>query len=141
VLYQTQKDTIRVVTSSAATLDVNCIVEDANLGRRRYLTTITSATTTVISPLPTRSSELKTLIVFNSHASLSSDVTLQLYNGATAFTFYSGNLPPKHTLIFSDGEIKIYDNTVPNETALLRVHVGIAPPDFPVAGDLWVDTN
>ncbi len=111
MIHQTQQDTIRLVTSSAATLDVNCTVHDSNLGRRRYLTQVSSATTTTIVPAPTGVSEVDSIIIQNTHASTSVDITLQLYNGTTGYAFYFGVLPAKHTLIFFEGGIDIYDNT------------------------------
>lgn len=108
MIFQTRQDTVRLVTSSAATLDVLLIVADATAGKLRLTHKVSSATTTTISTAPTSVRTVEQLTINNTHASTSDNLVLQLYDGTSAYVVYQCTLPAKYTLIYNEAGATIF---------------------------------
>ncbi len=98
-------DIIRLVTSTAATLDVVALHATLSGGittKGRQQTKINSATTTTVVDAPGSGNErtVYALTIRNTHASLSSQVTVQLFDGTNAFALYRVTLGPGEQLIY-----------------------------------------
>ncbi len=99
-------DLFSVISSTAATLDVNCNYIDAVTttlsisGSGKQNTAISSATTTTVLAAPAASTTrtLKQMSIRNKHASLACDVTFQFNQNATLFELYKATLQPGQTL-------------------------------------------
>lgn len=109
LLLTTNTEVVRVVTDSAATVDVHASWVDRSgttdtAGSTN--TAISSATTTtaVASPASSTARNVRNLIVRNKHASLSVSVTVQLYNGSTAYELDNRVLGPGQSLQYAEGQ-------------------------------------
>lgn len=99
-------DTLRVVTSSAANIDVVSLYSTLSSGtttRGKSRVAISSATTTTIVAAPGAGNErvVYNISLKNKHSSLSCTVTLQDYDGTTSFD--------RFTLVLGPGEQAISD--------------------------------
>jgi hypothetical protein len=106
ILLTGTSDVLRVVTSSTANIDVVAGFADYATGTvtpGRSLTTIASATTTTIVAAPGASIQrtIRFLSIRNRHASTANTVTLQLFDGTTAFQI--------HNIVLAAGEALVYD--------------------------------
>lgn len=98
-------DVLRLVSSSAANLDVvalHATSDGTTTAKGKTRTAISSAATTVIVPAPGAGSErtVYDLKIRNRHASLSSIVTLQDFDGTTAFELLRVTLGPGEALVY-----------------------------------------
>ncbi len=112
MLLLTTADIIRLVTSSAATLDVHASWVDTPTPRPSgstdtpgsLPTAIASATTTTVVAAPAAGMRnVRCLIVRNRSAATSVTVTTQLYDGATAYQLDERELGPGQSFQFVDG--------------------------------------
>lgn len=106
ILLTGANDVLRLVTSSAANIDVVAGFADHASGvvsPNRQLTTIGAAATTTIIGAPGASTQrtIRFLTIRNRHATIANTVTLQLYDGTTAFDI--------HKITLAAGEALIYD--------------------------------
>jgi len=114
LLLNTTTDKIQVITSAAATLDVNASFIDitnadppamkgSTSGRQN--TAITTATTTDIVAAPAASTvrNVKALNIRNKHASLETDVTVQFNQSSTLFELFKETLAAGEELQFVEG--------------------------------------
>ncbi len=90
-------DIIRIVTSSTADIQVQASWADittTTFAPGRTNTIITSATTTTIVSSPSASTQrqVKTLSIYNAHASTSNTITVQHYDGTTSVSVYKVTL-------------------------------------------------
>ena len=97
MILTTTSDIIRIVTSTAANIGVQASWADITTSAftpGRTNTLISSATTTTVVPSPAASTQkqVKTLTIFNTHASLANLVTVQLYDGSNSMTMYTRTL-------------------------------------------------
>jgi hypothetical protein len=98
-------DTLRLVSTTAANLDVvalHATTDGAATTKGKTRTGIASASTTVIVPAPGVGFErtVYDLKIRNRHASLSSIVTLQDFDGTTAFELIRVTLGPGEALVY-----------------------------------------
>jgi hypothetical protein len=106
ILLTGASDVLRVVTSSTANIDVVVGFADYATGTvtpGRSLTTIASAATTTIVAAPGASTQrtIRFMSIRNRHASTANTITLQLFDGTTAFQI--------HSLALAAGEALVYD--------------------------------
>jgi hypothetical protein len=106
ILLTGTSDVLRLVTTAAADLDVVAGYADHASGTitpGRSLTTIASATTTTVVAAPGSSTQrtVRFLTIRNRHASTANTVTMQLYDGSTAYEI--------HKITLAAGEALIYD--------------------------------
>jgi hypothetical protein len=106
ILLTGASDVLRVITSSTANIDVVVGFADYATGTvtpARSLTTIASATTTTIVAAPGASIQrtIRFMSIRNRHASTANTITLQLFDGTTAFQI--------HNIALAAGEALIYD--------------------------------
>jgi hypothetical protein len=108
----TTSTVLRVVTSAAVSLDVCADWVDllntgvlANPPSGDSLANIASAATTTIVAAPASSTvrNVKAVTLRNKDASLSDDVTVQRYNGTTAYDVIKVTVGPGETLEFAEG--------------------------------------
>jgi hypothetical protein len=107
LLLTSTTDVLRVITSAAVAVDVHASWADYAAGTIALGSTntaiSTAATTTVIgSPAASTQRNVKTLFLRNRDASLSVDVTVQVYNGTTAYELIKITLAAGDTLSYSD---------------------------------------
>lgn len=107
LLLTTTSDVIRVVTDSSATVDVHASWVDRNGSTDTpgsTNTAISSATTTTVvaSPAASTARNVRSLYIRNRHASTSSTVTVELYNGSTAYQLEKRSLSPGQSLYFDE---------------------------------------
>ena len=100
-------DVLRLVTSSTADIDVVAGFADYTSGTitpGRQLTTIASATTTTLVAAPGSSIQrtVRFLTIRNRHASTVNTVTLQVYNGTTAYEIYKVALAAGEQLVYDE---------------------------------------
>ena len=110
-------DVLRLVTSSAATVDVVASFASYASGvitPGKQLTAISSATTTTIVSAPGSSTQrtVRFLTIRNTHASTASTVTLQLFNGTTAYEIYKVALAAGEALIYDEAAGFAYLNNL-----------------------------
>jgi hypothetical protein len=105
----TNLDSLRLVSSSSATLDVVAIFEGADSGNTKQLTKISTATTTTIVNAPRQEREVNHVFVRNTHASTSVDITFQIFDGTNTYTLYKATVLAGQCLIWDKNGIKIYD--------------------------------
>lgn len=106
ILLSGASDVLRLVTTSTANLDVVAGYADhasAVVSPGRSLTTISSAATTTVVAAPGASTQrtVRFLTIRNRHASTANTVTLQLFDGTTAYEI--------HKITLAAGEALIYD--------------------------------
>ena len=99
-------DVLRIVTTSAANIDVVAGFADHNAGTiapGRQLTTVASAATSTIISAPAASNQrtIRFLTIRNRHATTANTITLQLFDGTTAYEI--------HKITLGAGEALIYD--------------------------------
>lgn len=105
-------DIIRVVTGSAADVDVHTSWVDVTTGPtytvgRTNTTAITTATTTTIvgSPAASTQRSVRHINITNAHASATTTVTVQHYDGTTSEDLMGVSLLPGENLVFTaEGE-------------------------------------
>lgn len=107
LLLTTTSDIIRVVTDSAATVDVHASWVDRSGSTDTpgsTNTAIASATTTTVVAAPASSTarNVRRLVVRNRSSATSCTVTVQLFNGTTAFELDKRVLGPGLSLMFDD---------------------------------------
>ena len=106
ILLSGASDVLRIVTSGTANIDVVAGFADHNSGAvapGRALTTIASAATTTVVSAPGAGIQrtVRFLSIRNRHATTANTVTLQLFDGTTAFEI--------HKITLASGEALIYD--------------------------------
>lgn len=99
---------LRLISSSTATTDVTAHYVDKSgttITEGTELTPISTATTTTILPAPASSTSraVKALSIRNRHATTAQTITLQLYNGTTAFDLWNCTLSAGWALHYADG--------------------------------------
>ena len=127
ILLTSTSDIIRIVTGSAADVDVHASWVDNASGTitpgRQNTAAITTATTTTVVPSPGASTQrnLKHLNITNAHATVSTIVTVQHFDGTTSEDLMGVTLLPGENLIFDatgnwshrDVQGGMYSYTVP----------------------------
>lgn len=99
-------DVLRVVTNSAATLNVvaNYATRAANgtVSKGRQRTVVSAVTTTTVCDAPSAGEErtVYSLVIRNTHASLANTVTVQEFDGTTAYERFRVVLAAGEQLIF-----------------------------------------
>jgi hypothetical protein len=105
ILLASTSDVLRLVTSSTAPIDVVAGFADlaTAVAPGQQCTAISTATTTTVVSAPSGSDKrsVRFLTIRNTHATTANTITLQLYNGSTAYAIY--------TLVLAAGEALIYD--------------------------------
>lgn len=106
LLLTSTSDIIRVVTGGAASVDVHASFVDAASGTytpgRTNTPAITTATTTTVVASPAASTQrnVKHLNITNKHATASTTVTVQHFDGATSEDLMGVTLLPGENLVF-----------------------------------------
>lgn len=108
LLLSTTSDVLRLITSEAVAVDVIASYVDLSAGTatpNRQWTAITTATTTTVVSAPAASTvrNVKTLFVRNKSAADTVTVTVEVYNGSTAFELYEATLGPGQSAAFMEG--------------------------------------
>lgn len=108
LILPTTSDVVRVVTSAAVSVDVCADWMDyatSTVTPGMTLTNISTATTTTIIAAPGASTQrnVKAVTLRNKDASLSTDVTVQRYNGTTAYEAIKITLAAGDLLEFAEG--------------------------------------
>lgn len=145
-------DKLRLITSAACDVDVHVSYEDrnaagANASAGRQNTTITTATTTDILSAPGSGivRRAKTIIIRNTHASTSVDVTVVFDQNGTDFGLHKVTLRAGEALEYVEG-VGFYLLATNIVTPLIKVlsaddtgqNVNTAQPWFPTAGAVTV---
>ncbi len=108
LLLTSTSDIVRIVTGSAADVDVHASWVDNASGTitpgRTNTAAITTATTTTVvgSPASSTQRNVKNLNITNSHASTSTQVTVQHYDGTTSEDLMAVTLLPGENLILDE---------------------------------------
>lgn len=107
LLLTTSSTVLRVVTDAAVTVDVHASWVDRSgttdtPGATN--TAISTATTTTIVAAPAVSTyrNVRRCNIRNKHATSSVTVTVQIYDGSTAYELYKGVMAPGQSLVFDD---------------------------------------
>jgi hypothetical protein len=102
-------DVLRLVTSAAGTIHSYASLTEINTGvstvdGNKQGAVISTATTTTIVAAPASGvrRSIKTLTVRNAHATTANIVTVQAFDGTTAFELYKVNLAAGETLIYQE---------------------------------------
>ena len=109
LILDSTSDVVRVVTGSAVTTDVYATWADQTTTAFTpgdTPTAITTATTTTVVAAPGASTQrlVKLLSVRNTHASSSNLVTIQRYDGSTAYELWKGTLLAGEAVLFTGTE-------------------------------------
>lgn len=117
LLLTSASDIVRIVTDSAADVDVHASWVDNLAGvitpGRTNTAAITTATTTTVvgSPAGSTQRNVKHLNITNSHATVSTTVTVQHYDGTTSEDLMGVTLLPGENLVFTaEGEWRHHDS-------------------------------
>lgn len=97
---------IRIVTGSAGTIHCYAVWADSSdpVTFDNAMAVISTATTTDLVPVTaTNDRNIQTLTVRNAHASITNLVTVELYDGTTAFDIFKASLGPGEQIQFLDG--------------------------------------
>lgn len=108
LLLTTTSDIIRLITDAGVTVDVHASFMDyaaASTTPGSQNTAISTATTTTVVAAPGASTQrnVKLLSIRNRSASSTVGVTVQLYNGATAYELEKVALGPGQSAVYHDG--------------------------------------
>lgn len=116
MLLTSTSDIIRIVTSSTA--DIHAQTSWADITTTTFTpgrtnTIITSATTTTIVASPTASTQrqVKTIVLYNAHASTTNNITIQHYDGTTSNTVYYHILLAGESLEYNGQQWARYDSS------------------------------
>lgn len=120
-------DIIRIVTSSTA--DVHAQTSWADITTTAFTpgrtnTVVTSATTTTIvaSPGASTQRQVKTIVLYNAHASTANTVTIQHYDGTTSNTVYKYTLAAAESIEYNGTNWVQFDaNGVSKSTTSLGI--------------------
>jgi hypothetical protein len=109
VILASTSDTIRIITDAAVTVDVFGAFIDKNgttFTPANQATAIASASTTTVITQPGASTQRKitSLSIRNKHASLGVNVTVQFFNGSTAFEIVKRALAAGDTLTYNNND-------------------------------------
>lgn len=115
ILLTPTSDIIRLVTSSAANLDIAAFYADINgstVTPGNQLTTIGSITTTTIVGAPSADTRrtIRHLSIRNRHASTINTVTIEIFNGTTSFELRKVSLAAGEELYYDEAAGWIYVN-------------------------------
>lgn len=109
LLLTSTSDQVQVVTSVAASIDVHASWVDITpstsaIAPSRLNTVITTAATTSVAGSPAASTQrnVKALHVRNKHASLTCEVTIQLFDGSVTTPVYVAPLAPGNMIEMTD---------------------------------------
>lgn len=108
LLLTSTSDIVRIVTGSAATVNVHASVMDNASGTitpvRINTATISTATTTTVVASPASSTQrnVKNLSVHNVHASTATTVDVQHFDGTNSESLWSANLLPGEAVVFDE---------------------------------------
>lgn len=107
ILLDGSDDVLRVVTSAAVTVDVAAGFASHASGTitpGRQFTAITTATTTTVVAAPGASIQrtIRFLSIRNKHATTACTVTLELFNGTSAFEIYEVTLAAGEQLLYDE---------------------------------------
>lgn len=108
LLLTSTSDVVRVITGSAAAIDSHTSVMDNVSGtvipvRTNTASIATATTTTVVgSPASSTQRNVKNLTLSNTHASVSTTVVIEHYDGTTAETLWNGTLAPSETVVLDE---------------------------------------
>lgn len=132
LLLTSTSDIIQVVTGSAVTIDVHASwvdkVSATAVTPGRTNTAITTAATTVVVAAPAASEQrnIQTLLIKNKHATASSAVTVQHYDGTTTVALVKYTLAAGQTLQYIDGHgFVVIDAPPVSADLLLRMLMGL----------------
>ena len=110
LLLATTSDVLRIVTTSTANIDVHASYTDNNptagtVTAGRQNATISTATTTtgVSAPGSNVLRSIKTMSARNRHASTANTLTIQVFDGTTAFELYKATLAAGESLQYHEG--------------------------------------
>lgn len=108
LILPTTSDVLRLVTSAAVSLDVAADWMDyasSTVTPGATLTNISTATTTTVVAAPAASTarNIKAVTIRNKDGSASDDITVQRYNGTTAYEIIKITLAAGDTLEFAEG--------------------------------------
>lgn len=108
-------DIIRIVTSSTADIHVQAGWVDITTSAftpGRTNTVVTSATTTTIvaSPASSTQRQVKTLYLYNAHASTSNTITIQHYDGTTSVNVHKHTLAAGESVEYTGQQFLVYDS-------------------------------
>lgn len=106
MLLASTSDVLRLVTGAAVTTDALAVWADTTTTAftpGNTPTAITTATTTTLVAAPASSTfrHVKLLVIRNTHATTSQPITVQFYNGTTAFELWEGTLAAGESLQFT----------------------------------------
>lgn len=107
LLLVTTNDQIKLITGGSQSLDIHASWVDTLSGVQTAGTTdtnVASATTTVIVDHPASSTarNIKLLSIHNNDASASNTITIERYNGSTAYVLQKITLPAGYSYTFTD---------------------------------------
>ena len=109
LLLTSTADLLQVITSAASTIDVHASWVDTNVGTGaispgRTNTVISTATTTTVvaSPAASVQRNAKSIYIYNNHATVACDVTVQHTDGTTIAQLYKTTLNPGGMAQFTD---------------------------------------
>lgn len=109
-------DIIRIVTSSTADVHIQAGWADMTTsaftpGRTNTVTTTATTTTIVASPGASTQRQVKTLRIYNAHASTSNTVTVQHYDGTTSNTVFSHVLLASESITYDGNSWSVFSAT------------------------------
>lgn len=107
LLLTTTTQVLRLITDAAATVDVHASWVDRNgstdsPGSTNTAISTATTTTVVAAPAASTARNVRRLIVRNRSASVTVNVTTQIFDGSTAYQLDSRSLGPGASLIFDD---------------------------------------
>lgn len=106
IVLASTSDIIRVVTSGSATIEVHASWVDWNGTTSTpdsTNTAISSGTTTTVVAAPASSTQrnIKHLTVFNTDASASNTITIEMYDGSTGSNLWKGTLAAGESVAYN----------------------------------------
>jgi hypothetical protein len=118
----TASTVLRVINATTSALDVHASYLDISgttvtAGATNTLIT-TAATTTVVAAPGSGVRNVKLVMICNQHASIATQVTIQVYDGTTAYQLYSEMLEPRQRLLIQEGVISVVGESSPSQPAV-----------------------
>jgi hypothetical protein len=92
----TTTDVVTITTSTSSPLDVYFVIKGSNT--KRYLTSISSATSTNLPSPVSNQSNLTDLIIHNKHASVANTVTISF----NSTVLWSGDLEASASIVYEE---------------------------------------
>lgn len=111
MIYLSASDTIRLTTTATAKIDFYSSHYEPSFNgpsvAGREVTSVSSIATTTVVEAPIRQKIVQILSFHNNDAAVGNTLTVDFYNGTTAFILFKAYIGPEETLMYNQGNFHV----------------------------------